>query len=732
MWDWLTGENKAAEEAVKFLTKYEDYLHFQGILEWMWNSIVWGLIKLLYYLNTALEKLLLHSFDVGDFLKDKGLTQLQSDFAVTLGSILLVITASIIGIRMMISKSPPSFKQSLIMLVTAVFLLIYSGTIVNQLFDLSKNAFTNVTQLDKNAPSLQIIQDNTSDLITVLKNGEDNLKQEGNLNKITKENFKYIDFNETITPEQISGIKDKIKNKENIKYLDRKLTTTDKGEVTAVVYKDSFITKMFQESGYRRYPASTGTIIAGEGSLAVGYLFIIFSIVMCIFELAYKKTYLLAAVATDLDTGQRRNKALEGVAQSLLLIAFTGLELNIYIRIIDFLGSKNFDPLLYIICLVVSTVLLFKGSQSVAQIFGVDTSLKNGGSSLLSAIGMASVLKNSASSAGHATVGAGKKGLNRIRGKGNSTDTDPDSTDNPEGDGPDTGGSGTGPKRPNGSSRMRDMANKAGKFRGYMSEKGLGGAMEDGVTAAKDKAGEAAGAAVDKVTSPVKKAKELGKDLKENYEHGVVDGVASGLDKKSSDTKDGKSEETGGGNAVGFDDQTRAEDPTIPKENKAAANLPKREMPEGMSATFPGEKNADTTKDTQATGTRATGAGVEPTGTNPKVKTAPTHVKSMDEKETVLDHETKTNMSVNERTTPGTQATGTSSSGSATNPTNVTVPNAQTTNQTDTKKVTSNHTHDTTVTHEVNTTNKQTVQMTEKAQVLKDEQEKLKKKLRGN
>lgn len=91
---------------------------------------------------------------------------------------------------------------------------------------------------------------------------------------------------------------------------------------------------------------------------------------MCIFELAYKKTYLLAAVATDLDTGQRRNKALEGVAQSLLLIAFTGLELNIYIRIIDFLGSKNFDPLLYIICLVVSTVLLFKGSQSVAQILG--------------------------------------------------------------------------------------------------------------------------------------------------------------------------------------------------------------------------------------------------------------------------------------------------------------------------------------------------------------------------
>lgn len=67
MWDWLTGESKAAEEAVKFLTKYEDYLHFQGILEWMWNSIVWGLIKLLYYLNTALEKLLLHSFDVGDF-----------------------------------------------------------------------------------------------------------------------------------------------------------------------------------------------------------------------------------------------------------------------------------------------------------------------------------------------------------------------------------------------------------------------------------------------------------------------------------------------------------------------------------------------------------------------------------------------------------------------------------------------------------------------------------------
>lgn len=66
----------------------------------------------------------------------------------------------------------------------------------------------------------------------------------------------------------------------------------------------------------------------------------------------------------------------------------------------------------------------------------------------------------------------------------------------------------------------------------------------------------------------------------------MVDGVASGLSKKPSDTKGDKSEETG--EKTPQDLTTKpADDSTIPKENKAAANLPKREMPEGMSATFP-------------------------------------------------------------------------------------------------------------------------------------------------
>jgi len=581
LWDWLTGEADKVEAAVKFLTNYADYLQFQDIGSWLWNSFVWGAIKILYGLNRGLEKLLLQSFDVGDFLKDKGLTELQTTFATTLGAILLLISLIWIGIKMMVSKNPPKLKDTLMMLVTAVFILLFSGSIVNTLFDHSKTAFNDVTQISKNAPSIQIIQDNTSDLITVLKKKKENIKPTDKLNAITDKNFWYTDINAVITPDSVRDIKDKTKNDDAI-YLDRKLTVDNDGKTTAGEYKDNFIASSIYDSGYRRYATKNGVIFTGEASLAVGYLFIIFSIIMCIFELMYKKFYLLVATATDLDTGQRRNKAIESIAQSLLLIAFTGLELRIYIGILNFLGGKNLNPILYVICLVVSTFLLFKGSQSVAAIFGVDTSLKNGGSSLMAALGAAGVArgigrgtKNVATS----TFSATKKGINRIRNK--NTDSDESDTSNLSNEEQSNNGK-TGKEKTGIGDKAKEMARKSGKLRGYLGERKLSGAVEDGINSVKEKASDVVDSVKDGVQNPIDKAKEFGKDIKEEYDTGVDEGISTGLNKQSEAEDSISEEDISVPTTEELTNQTRGTNQDVPSDHKESTNLPTRELPESI------------------------------------------------------------------------------------------------------------------------------------------------------
>ncbi len=583
LWDWLTGEADKVEAAIKFLTNYDDYLQFQGLGSWLWNSFVWGTIKILYGLNTGLEKLLLQSFDVGDFLKDKGLTDLQTTFATTLGAILLLISLIWIGIKMMTSKNPPKLKDTLVMLVTAVFILLFSGSIVNTLFDHSKTAFNDITQINKNAPSMQIIQDNTSDLITVLTKKKENIKPTDKLNAITAKNIWHTDINAVITPDSIDKIKEKTKNDDAVN-LERKLTVDEKGKITAGKYKDNFIASSIYDSGYRRYATKNGVIFTGEASLSIGYLFIIFSIVMCIFELMYKKFYLLVATSTDLETGQRRNKALEGISQSLLLIAFTGLELRIYVGILKFLGDKNLDPILYVICLVVSTFLLFKGSQAVTAIFGVDTSLKNGGSSLLSALGVAGVAKGfgrSAKNVAGSTVSAAKKGINGIRNK--NTDADGGSNFNTNEDAKENSAFETpGNEKTSLGDKAKNMARKSGKLKGYLGERKLTGAAEDGINAVKEKAADVTEAAKDGVKNPIDKAKEFGKDIKEEYETGVDEGISTGLNKQS-EAKDSISEEDiSVPTTEELTSQTRGTNQEVPSDHKESANLPTRDLPESI------------------------------------------------------------------------------------------------------------------------------------------------------
>ncbi|MGC3598838.1 hypothetical protein ACPTJ4_13970, partial [Enterococcus faecium] len=89
------------------------------------------------------------------------------------------------------------------------------------------------------------------------------------------------------------AVKDKIGlsvlQKDRLKALLFRLELDDYGKEIPAQISDEGLAKYVYTSGYRRFISSPGIILAGESSLSVAYLFILFTIVTCISALVFKK-----------------------------------------------------------------------------------------------------------------------------------------------------------------------------------------------------------------------------------------------------------------------------------------------------------------------------------------------------------------------------------------------------------------------------------------------------------
>ncbi|HGL4040175.1 TPA: hypothetical protein ACKE23_002712, partial [Enterococcus faecium] len=300
-----------------------------------------------------------------------------------------------------------------------------------------------------------------------------------------------------ITPDQAKKMSESSDistvQKDRLKALQYRLELDDNGKEIPVQISDEGLAKYVYTSGYRRYISSPGIILAGESSLSVAYLFILFTIVTCIIELVFKKFYLVIAASTDFETGQRMKSAIEDISQSFLLLAFTILELRIYTLMLSGIGDLHavgkINGFLYVVALIVLTIALFKGSQSVTKIFGVDTSLKNGSNSLLSMFALGNIAKNVGSGAKN-LASAGKSGLSNLNdirknGFGHRKDVTPDNGEEQSDDKATT--------VPNSKKTVSEMfgkakngVSKAAEGLGYVNERGLKGTAEDLTEKAKD------------------------------------------------------------------------------------------------------------------------------------------------------------------------------------------------------------------------------------------------------
>ncbi|HAP8875732.1 TPA: hypothetical protein IV308_002367 [Enterococcus faecium] len=564
-WSGLFGEGDANPKTVtKVLQDYGNYLQYQDVFSWIWNTFLWGLIKGLYNLNTLLEKTIYQSFDLKDLLNAAGVNALFQSLISKVLALFCVVTLIYLGSKFFMSKHPPKVKNILVNLFMAMILIFGGSSLIDEGLNISKSFYGDVTAANKadktGSPAFQIIQNNVIDVSTLLATDPNKVESlpTDKRNALTAKNFKTANINGIITPDQAAEMADNDKSglsdlqKDRLKALQYRLELDDNGKEIPVEISDEGLAKYVYTSGYRRYISKPGIILAGESSLAVAYLFILFTIVTCIIELVFKKFYLVIAASTDFETGQRMKSAIEDISQSFLLLAFTILELRIYTLMLSGIGDLHaagkINGFLYVVALIVLTIALFKGSQSVTKIFGVDTSLKNGSNSLLSMFALGNIAKNVGSGAKN-LASAGKSGLSHLNdirknGFGHRKDVTPDNGEEQSDDKATT--------VPNSKKTVSEMfgkakngVSKAAEGLGYVNERGLKGTAEDLTEKAKDtleekldgtRAKELA-EAVKNPSEALEKQKEKASEVKEGLKDAYGEGQVNAAVKANTTTE---------------------------------------------------------------------------------------------------------------------------------------------------------------------------------------------------
>lgn len=528
MWEWITGQDEKIADVKKVLTQYVDYLAYQDVFSMIINSLVWGLIKLFYKLNLMLENTIYKSFELKGLLNAAGIQEMYQDLISKVLAILCVCTLMYLGLKFAVSKNPPKAKNIFVNLFMAMILIFGGSSMIDEAVNVAQGSYNDITQANKGdktaAPSFQLIKDNTYDIETVMKTDASKLGSVATdkRNALTAKNFKYTNINAVMTPEQAENIAGKKTNEtiqKRYEALSYKMDLNDKGELTPVKISDDGLAKYFYTSGYRRYMGNSGIILAGEISLTFAYIYILFSIVICLIELGFKKFYLVIAASTDFETGQRMKTATEDIIQSLLLLAFTGLELRIYTKMLSGLSDLNSQGkvtgLLFVIALFALTIALYKGSQAVTKIFGVNTSLKQGGNMLMNAFALSNLARTGAS-AGKSVKDSAKDGLSKLNEIRKNAFSSPTKTEEDNNTGNDSGNiPRSGGKLSEVFGKVKSGAKTAVETAGYVSERG-------GKQAVQDVAGKAKEAVSEKledtragsIVNAAKAAKDIAKDPK--------------------------------------------------------------------------------------------------------------------------------------------------------------------------------------------------------------------------
>ncbi|PFM62701.1 hypothetical protein COJ48_18315 [Bacillus cereus] len=518
LFDWGLDEEET-KRAMKFLNN--DWIVYSTVLGAIWQSMVGAIIKGLLVIVGMLEGLIPKTFSLFDVLNDVGLNQFTQSMIKGLFVGIFTLIVTWLGIRTILMHKPPKLKSVVLNVIMMIVLVGGLNEIMAQMQKLSVDFFNASTQGQKYEEGLafKLVKDNTADIVYLSQNSFDSIKAKDTLktekNALTKEMFLKASLGDLVTPEVVKKIEDKIKKDggpEETQFLKYKLTNDGKTETLEEIEKSSFnIFKSVTDTGYKRYPMNSFTIICALLSLGIAYAFTLFVFVITIFELVMKKVVAPLVFMTDIESGQKTKMVLEDIFKGFLLIAFTGISMRVYIILVTYVGNADLGMVLYIISMMALTVLLIKGSESILRYFGVDVGLKDGKNHLL---GAWAAMKG-AQGLGKSAMNLGRNAKEKLKGGEQSREETPKRS---EGDGTASGeAAATTPNR-------SGMARRLGTAAGYAVNRGAGGMMKDAGNKALSSANEMLESGKSKVSEAANNVKDNVKGTVSDFKEGQNQG----------------------------------------------------------------------------------------------------------------------------------------------------------------------------------------------------------------
>lgn len=433
------------------LTEYDDYFSTRVLWLDVFRGIGWAIIKGVFSIVNILENFLNNTLEFFGFVVFLQTHSMYTRMLSGLVAVLMAATLVWIGYKMIINQGEvPQMKSVLQNTVVVIILILGMPNLMGWLQEgvtIIWGVETDETIEDNSSSTIALttIQQNVTDLYPVLINDSidwnEYLEREQRNLIYDQNDLRYLNAFEFYPPANsglLGGRQSTFEgDPDNARILDWAINAGQSEDGTRYmeeVYdmRDEEGPGFWQrqmgdafEVGYYRFSFNFFTIVFSLIMLGVAYVYVIFNIITVYVEMGFKLIGAPAALATDLETGQKTKKVFNDIIRGFLTVSFEAISFRMYTIFLNWLSTQNVHWILYLFALTASTIVLIKGATTISDWFGVDTGLQEGRSEFSRFLKWSGLR-----TATRLGAGAVKKGLNKTIGgnkdKGTSDRSDRD------------------------------------------------------------------------------------------------------------------------------------------------------------------------------------------------------------------------------------------------------------------------------------------------------------------
>lgn len=359
------------------LTMFQDYFSIKEIFNVPFTYLGELILRLSYSIASVAEGLVSQVYRLSDFYSTSEVGAFYNVIlAVSWG--FLAIVVAWIGIKKISGIPVPNqtIFRNVVLALLFVIILPDMMTKFDEIATIGKQGVNEISSTESDSDSLAMlaVTDNVTDLLILDNNGfEGSPSDSYGLNNITDENFKYIDFQESIKSDQ-----EGINNKE---VFDNRVTVTDDGATEVEKLESGWLS---WDQTYYRYSVDYITVIMQLLILSIVYIFFAIKIVQISFELAVTKIISPILIFTDIGTGQKMKQIFREVVNGFATLAIIFFLLRLYQIMVSWVSTPNvivpgeMNPLLKALILLILGLVVIDGTSVITRLLGFDVGVKDG------------------------------------------------------------------------------------------------------------------------------------------------------------------------------------------------------------------------------------------------------------------------------------------------------------------------------------------------------------------